>query len=322
MRQAKDTRKIEKRSLILRELVPLIIPDFLKHSEPVIPNVLAFNKVASEDWFLKFADEVEDKLGKEYFPIMRLSDGEYSFILGNISPVIYNRGLLNSTFNILRYIRNKIRSWGRFQALTFPGISSGNYSRIEVKQVKEKYALYLKKIAENGILALHLTYSVKPFQEQYHYPLQKWLHQNKIPLHAGNYVPFYFVYALLRGSHKSRLLKNRRILIIHSATGDKKERIIKTLIKENIREIFWLSISPDRSLFDTIDIHAFIGNVDLALIGAGVGKANILVQLENLKVPCIDAGYVFEVWADEDKKWLRPIMVPDWEWQKEKIRFN
>lgn len=321
MREAKDNRKIDKRSLILEELVPLIIPDFLKHSEPVAPNVLAFNKKTSEDWFLKFADEVEAKMGKEYLPIMRLSDGEYSFILGNIPTVTLNRGFLNSTFNILKYIRSKIRNWGRFKALTFPGVPSGNYSRIEVTQVKESYAKYLKKIAGNGILALHLTYSVKPFQEQYHYPLQQWLNRNQIPLHDGNYVPFYFVYALLRGNQKSRLLKNRRILIIHSATGDKKERIKKTLIKEDVNEIFWLSISPDRSLFDIIDINPYIGKVDLAIVGAGVGKANILTQLEKLKVPCIDAGYVFEVWADEDKKWLRPIMVPDWEWEKVKIKF-
>ena len=84
----------------------------------------------------------------------------------------------------------------------------------------------------------------------------------------------------------------------------------------------WLSISPDRSLFDTIDIDAYVGNVDLAFIGAGVGKANIMVQLAKLKVPCIDAGYVFEVWADEDKKWLRPFMVPDNEWDERKIKFR
>jgi hypothetical protein len=322
MRVAKINRKIAKQSLILEELVPLIIPDFLKHSESVVPNVLAFNEETSEGWFLKFADEVEAKLGKEYLPIMRLSDGEYSFILGNIPPVTYNRGLLNSTLNILKYFRSKIRNWGRFKALTFPGVSSGNYSRIEVKKVKESYVKYLKKIAENGTLALHLTYSVNPFQEQYHYPLQQWLNRNQIPLHAGNYVPFYFVYALLRGSQKKRLLKSRKILIVHSATGDKKERIKKTLIRENVSEIFWLSISPDRSLFDTIDINAYIGNVDLVLVGAGIGKANILVQLEKLKVPCIDAGYVFEVWADEDKKWLRPFMVPDCEWEKEEIKFK
>lgn len=42
-----------------------------------------------------------------------------------------------------------------------------------------------------------------------------------------------------------------------------------------------------------------------------MGKANILCQLEPLQVPCIDAGFVFEVWANDKNKFLRPFMVTD-----------
>ena len=60
---------------------------------------------------------------------------------------------------------------------------------------------------------------------------------------------------------------------------------------------------------------------DIAFIGAGVGKFNIFHQLEDLKIPCIDIGFVFEVWANEENKLLRPYMVNDSEWDNSKINF-
>ena len=49
----------------------------------------------------------------------------------------------------------------------------------------------------------------------------------------------------------------------------------------------------------------------MALVGAGIGKSNILVQMESLNVPCIDAGFVFEVWANPENKWNRAVCACD-----------
>ena len=49
---------------------------------------------------------------------------------------------------------------------------------------------------------------------------------------------------------------------------------------------------------------------DICLLGAGVGKAALFSQLEPLGIPCIDAGFAFEVWADPEQQWHRPYMVP------------
>jgi len=151
--------------------------------------------------------------------------------------------------------------------------------------------------------------------------LKSWLNANNIYITSDNYFPFYFVYAALRGNERHRIFNNRSVLILHSARGEKKERIISSLKKEGVSNIEWIEISPSKSLFDKIEIDQFIGKVDLAFIGAGVGKPNILVQLVKLNVPCIDAGFVFEVWADDNNKWLRPIMVRDDEWHARRIRF-
>jgi len=40
-----------------------------------------------------------------------------------------------------------------------------------------------------------------------------------------------------------------------------------------------------------------------------------------LKVPCIDAGYIFEVWANPENRWSRPFCVPDDEFDPKKINF-
>ena len=55
--------------------------------------------------------------------------------------------------------------------------------------------------------------------------------------------------------------------------------------------------------------------------GAGIGKSRILRQLEPFNVPCIDAGYAFEVWAAPDRQWDRPYMTCDKDMDVTKVRF-
>ncbi len=321
MKEVRQIRKISKKTIILPEIIPFVIPDFKKHSEPVIPNVLSFKKINSEQWFYEFVSKIESKISKEYFPVMRLSDGEYSFLLGEKYPGFYGIDYLTYIKQILSVTRRKLFINGKFNAATRPGVSSGNYNFREIRKQQSNIINCMRKISNNGILALHLTYSLKPFQEKYHYSLKKWLEKNQIYLNKNNYYPFYFVYALLRGRYKERILRNKKIIVFHSAQGKKREQIIRSLRKEGVVKVFWHEISPNRSMFDKIQIKTEYFTADLALVGAGVGKFNILSQLEPLNIPCIDAGFVFEVWANENNKWKRPIMVPDEEWEKEKILF-
>jgi hypothetical protein len=95
-------------------------------------------------------------------------------------------------------------------------------------------------------------------------------------------------------------------LVINGAQEEKKQKIIEGLKREGVSEVFWCSISLKRSLYDFIDIEPFVGKIDLAFVGAGIGKFNIFPQLERLNVPCIDAGFVFEIWIDPKNKWERP----------------
>jgi hypothetical protein len=64
-------------------------------------------------------------------------------------------------------------------------------------------------------------------------------------------------------------------------------------------------------MFDDIDVAPFAGRVDLALVAAGIGSANVLMQLEPLAVPSIDTGITIECLIDPGKRLERPFLLDD-----------
>lgn len=121
---------------------------------------------------------------------------------------------------------------------------------------------------------------------------------------------------LCRLTRRGELLKNRRVLVVNGAQGEHRQKIVEGLKREGVSKVLWCPISLRRSLYDSVDMEPFIDNVDLALVGAGIGKANIMLQMETLNVPCIDAGYVFQVWTDPKNKWKRVVCAPDDDWEE------
>ncbi len=151
--------------------------------------------------------------------------------------------------------------------------------------------------------------------------ISEWLMNNQLELTLRTYVPFYFVYALLFGPWFSELVGGRRVLVVHSGEGAKREAVMASVISAGAASVGWLLISATRSFADTLDLWRVDGYPDLCLVGAGVGKSQILQQLQPLAIPCVDAGYAFEVWADPDKQWDRPYMTPDAALEVDRIRF-
>jgi hypothetical protein len=300
-------REFPKIYKILPESIKFEVPGFLHHRPG---KVLALSKRDCGEWFHGFVDRVIAACGQKYLPVCRMSDGEFYFCAGNQPPSIRLPWLKQKKI-ILRQKISKILKGGQFLVNTQKNVSSGKYSKKEWRGAQSRYSILCRKISEKGILALHLSYGSNPFQEHYFPAFNQWLLDSAITLTEDNYVPFYFVYAMLTGPWRAKVFKGKRVLVVHSATGAKQQCIIKSLEREGVAEVFWCSISPSRSLFDHIEISGYIGRVDVAIVGAGVGKPNILVQLEALQVPCIDAGYVFEVWANPENQWRRAFCVPD-----------
>lgn len=284
--------------------IPGFLADYSERSRTLAPAA-----VRCEDWFDGFVSRVVKARGRSFVPICRMSDGEFLFALGPQPPdrrLNLVRRLWQRSLADLEYARRR----GGFAARTQGRYHSGDYTAEEWARGRAEFGGQVSEIARSGILAIHLTYGARPFQEKYFPALGAWLDINGIRLTVENYVPFYFVYALLTGN-RAREVLGGRVLVINGETGEKRERIEKGLRRAGASTVYWHTISQRRSLFDHVDVSKYYQRVDVAVVGAGIGKARLLSQLQALAVPCIDAGYVFEVWADPRAGGGRPYCLPD-----------
>lgn len=290
--------------------VPLNIPGFQSYFRESI-KTLTPEQVDCSAWYSDFVNKVIGCTGNTYLPVCRFSDGEFEFLLGK-QP-------LGKDWPLIQRVKAKLRQIlsANFRAgmdnIDGVGYSSGSYTSSEVRTVKQEYGKLVCSIAADGILCLHLTFGTgRPFQEHFFPALSKWLKAADLILTCKNYAPFYFVYSMLRDPHISEaLLRGRRVLLLNSARGEKRRRIEESVRKLHAKEVLWYEVSPSRSLYDKLEVAQYRGRVDICLVGAGVGKVSVLAQLRKLAVPCIDIGYIFEVFADERAASLRPYCIAD-----------
>lgn len=297
------------------------MPGFRKHASPT-DRVLAPEPFDCEAWFDSFVDRVAAAIGRKFLPVCRMSDGEFLFLFGQQPPSLRLSPRLRLGQRVRRVL-GAIRHLGKgFQPTTAPDVSSGDFSPKEWLDYRPVLARHYLEALDKGVLGLHLSYGAKPFQEHYFPAVRRWIDDAGRQLTLQNYLPFYCVYAMLRGPRVRHLAAGRRLLVVHSAIGGKRVAIIAALREIGFRTVEWLTISPTRSFADSLDLASIAEAPDMCLIGAGIGKARILAQLEPLEVPCIDAGYAFEAWADPDRQWDRPYMTPDAEFEIGRIRFT
>lgn len=296
---------------MLPEVMDLDIPGFSKMRRHGL-RTFALSQQTAQEAFNEFVVMISESRGR-FLPVLRMSDGEYLFNFG-FQPPSVRHGI----FYPWHYVRHLAARFRPRRTLVAGGThsgrplyGSGQYTKNELGQIRELYGRVCRSVANVGILAVDLSFCPVPFQEGFFPALKRWLTSNGIQLTRENYVPFYFVYALLTGPERHRVLSGKRVLVIHSATGPKQDAIKSSLIREGAKEVVWHTISTDRSLYDVVPVDRFVGAVDLCVFGAGIGKPAILGQLEPLGVPCIDAGYVMEVWADPSVAQSRIFTQPD-----------
>jgi len=278
--------------------VDMVIPGFEKSYPQGIFRTLAPSQRDSAEWYREFVNRLETAVRRRYLPVCRLSDGEFVFTLGKSYPAI--RG---SNENLRRYLKRLCYSY--VSRLLNPAsrqfgdgvgfhVPTGVYSVAEWREARSLYMDQLREISKHGILALHFSYRDNQFAQQYFVPMVKRLRQGGITLSDRNYYPFYFVYALLNGPDRSRILGRERILVVTHCDQDKARRIEGNLKAEGARDVQFLQISTNRSMYDVLDLRAVRMPVDVVLVGAGIGKPNILLQLQTTNTLCIDAGFGIE----------------------------
>lgn len=310
------------RAPVFGHAIPFRMPGFLKHD---LGNTFAQAPapVDCERWFEDFVDRAIAAIDRRFFPVCRMSDGEFGFLFGpryrwprpGQGVSAYVRNAAHYANELLALRRRGVR------ALTMKGVSSGAYSLSERTALRERAREGYALVARHGVVAIHLEFSDHPFNERYYRPLATWLRGLGTPLTLDNYAPFSFVYGLLRGPRRRELFAGRNVLAIHGATGDKRNAIIEALCREGAADVRWLPLSDARSFLDRLPTAELQRPNQVVLVGAGLGKPNIFAQLGPTNTLCIDAGYCFEVWADPRRQWYRAYLTPDDAFDWSKARF-
>lgn len=305
---------------ILPASVPFRVPGFEGQSRGT-DFVLAPETIDCAAWFERFVGRVSQAVGTSWLPVCRMSDGEFMLLFGHQPPSLRYPPAQRLKMRLRQAVGVARRRLTGMRAQTAAGVSSGAMSYAEIRRLAPLMAREYAAIARSGVLGLHLSYGKTPFQEQYFPAIARWLAAESVTLTPDTYVPFYFVYALLRGPVFPGLVSGRRVLVVHSADGGKREAIAAAIRAAGAREVDWLAISATRAFADRLDLAQVRERPDLCLLGAGIGKARLFSQLEPLGVPCLDAGFSFEAWADPEKQWDRPYMTPDSLLDVRRIRF-
>ncbi len=236
--------------------------------------------ITGNEWYQIFRKRALASMGKTWFPVYRMADGEFSFCVGWRPSYGYS----------IRSIARRIAwKFGLYNAAEHATCWNEKYTTSERAALMPKYIADLRRISQQGCLAMFLGKCENTNFDQYKNELCSWLDNNQVELTTNNYLPFFFVLHFLTSQGWQEIYSGRRILVVTSIEKQRQQAIRLRLEGWGAKSVQFLTISPHRALFEIINV-ADIGEVDIALVGAGIGSANILCQLEPLQTLCLDVG--------------------------------
>jgi hypothetical protein len=305
----------------LKYRVPLILQGFeILYSEnrPIPPDSLVQLQLNNNNYqknYDIFKETIFQRIGKQYYPIYRMADGEFIFIKALNNEPLSLVNYIRKVGSNINYFLKKQYMYGRqmpenkfekFKSILDPYYlhvaHNETYTKKELITLNDNYIKQLKIISNYGLLAIHFIDGVSKRQEyysQYEYT-SDWFDRNEIILNQNNYTSFYYIYALLTGSDRFALFKKKNILVITSLNEKKIHLIHNSIISFGASNVQFCDISPTKAMFEKIDTTQFKIPIDIILIGAGIGSVNILAQLKPFKTVCIDAGIVLERYCNNE----------------------
>jgi len=251
----------------------------------------SFQDTDGQEWFERFRQEALEAINVRYLPVYRMADGEYRFMFGrrmNWSRKPILREFLAVSAEKLR-IKNPDRwqtSWGE------------SYEPHETSDLRERLLENVRYLAKAGYLACYINDNGLNAFTEYNKVLQRCLAARDIMLNSQNYVPFHFAPSLLVSEGWQEFIPGRKLLIVTGLTPEKEGLIRDTLIAYGARSVRTLPISSGSSMTDTLDLSIVDDDIDVALVAAGIGSANILRQLESLRTLCLDIGGLMNCFMD------------------------
>ena len=247
-------------------------------------DAYSFFETTFEDWIRAFKDLVLSKMGKEYFPIYRMADGEYRFAMGrryNWHKKPLYREVIAVTAEKL-HLKNPNKwqtSWGE------------SYPPKKVKALRAQLIKNIAYISKKGMLACYYNTNGLHAFEEYNKTLLPFFTKHRITFNKSNYIPFHFVCSILVKEGWQDFIVDRHILIVTGSDADSEYKINSTLTKMGAKTVSFMRISKTASMEEELNLKPYKdAKLDIAFVAAGIGSANILRQLEPLQTVTLDIG--------------------------------
>lgn len=303
---------------MLNCLIDQNFPSFSRTAELGMPKIYAFDERSCQDWYRQGMAPMLEAVGKNvHFPIFRISHGELHLALGRrLRPDATPK-------QKLAHLYHKLKQAVRLEAPHREGPTVNGtwevFSHSELESARARYIPALRNIANEGLLAA--CFQTNAGYVEYFPDYFDWLKDNDIPLTRDNYVPFYSIYSMVFGPDSSKIFEGRSVLIVNYLPKEKQEILRKALADRGVSSVQFISIRPDKALFQDLDLSSVEGDIDVVLIGAGCGAAPMTEQLKPLKSVVIDAGFAIDALAKPEARWRRAFCIPDDEFDSERVNF-
>lgn len=283
-----------------------------------MPKIYAFDERSCEDWYREGMKPLFEAIGQNrHFPLFRISHGELHLALGRrVRPDA-------SPKQKLAHYYHKAKQLLRLEHPHREGPTVNGtwelFSYGELEAARARYIPALRNIAKEGLLAA--CFQTNAGYVEYFPDYFNWLDKHDIPLTTKNYVPFYSVYSMVFGPDHKRIFKERSVLIINYLPEEKQRVLREALQARGVSKVQFISIRPDKALFQDLDLSTIEGDVDVVLLGAGCGAAPMTEQLRPLNAVVIDAGFAIDALAKPEARWRRAFCIPDDEFDSERVNF-
>lgn len=293
-------------------------PGFSKTAALGMPAIFALEPRECDQWYREGMTPLFDAVGQnQHFPIFRISHGELHLALGRrIRPDATSK-------QKLAHYYHKLKQALRLEHPHREGPTVNGtwelFTQAELDAARARYIPALRNIAKEGLLAA--CFQTNPGYVEYFPDYFDWLDEHQIPFNRDNYVPFYSVYSMAFGPDSKKIFQGRRLLIVNYLPAEKQERLRAAMQERGVADVQFISIRPDKALFQDLDLSVVEGEIDVVLLGAGCGAAPMTEQLKPLKAVVIDAGFVIDALAKPEARWRRAFCIPDNEFDPARVNF-
>lgn len=241
-------------------------------------DAYSFFDTNCEKWFNDFVEDVIAAIGKSYYPVYRIADGELRFLFG---PRI---NWENKPFkSVMSYVKYKIfnanwkTSWGE------------KYDTPKKSELKNILIECILNIANNGKLAVYWNENGLNAFIEYNKVLIKSFKKIKISINRDNYVPFHFGQALIVNKHPE-IIKGRNVFFVAGLEEKEFKMLGENVIMLGANSFEYYKCSATSALTEDYTKISISDKPDIIFVAAGIGAAKVLSDLSFLNCPIIDIG--------------------------------